>query len=299
MDTGAELRGGQHQVLLLLNTLQAAGHSSVLMARMGSPLFFAAAEQGFQVQSADVKYLWLHSKHADIVHAHDARAHTIAAIAARGKFVVSRRVAFPVKRSLMSTWKYQRPSRFLAVSQFVAGELEAAGIRREKIDVVYDAVNTGNAVQADLWEASHPVVALASDDPMKGKDLVKAAAARAQLEVVFSDDLTRDLGRASLFVYITRSEGLGSAVLLALRMGVPVIASRVGGVAEILADGISGLFVENDERVIAAAMRRVLDEPGLAQTLIAAGKERILDCFTPQHLLRGTIDSYQKALDLG
>lgn len=293
------MRGGQHQVLLLLNTLQAAGHSSVLLARTGSPLFLAAAEQGFQVRSADVKRLWLHSKSADIVHAHDARAHTIAAIAARGKFVVSRRVAFPVKRSLVSTWKYQRPSRFLAVSQFVAGELETAGIRREKIDIVYDAVNTEDAGHADFWDASHPVVALASDDPMKGKDLVKGAASRAQLEVVFSDNLIRDLRRASLFVYITRSEGLGSAVLLALQMGVPVIASRVGGISEILVDGISGLFVENQERAITAAMHRVLNEPGLAQNLIAAGKERIRNCFTPQHLLRGTIGSYQKALALG
>lgn len=293
------MRGGQHQVLLLLNTLQTAGHSSVLLARAGSPLFLAAAARGFRVQNADVKHLWLHSRHADVVHAHDARAHTIAAIAARGKFVVSRRVAFPVKRSLVSTWKYQRPSRFLAVSQFVAGELEAAGIRREKIDVVYDAVNTEDAGQTNPWDPSHPAVALASDDPMKGKDLVKAAAARAQLDVVFSDNLTRDFRRASLFVYITRSEGLGSAVLLALQMGVPVIASSVGGVLEILADGISGLFVENQEQVIAAAMRRVLNEPGLAQHLIAAGKERIRNCFTPQHLLRGTLDSYRKALGLG
>jgi glycosyltransferase involved in cell wall biosynthesis len=293
------MRGGQHQVLLLLNTLKVAGHSSVLLARSGSPLYLAAAAQGFQVQPADVKHLWLHSKNADIVHAHDARAHTIAAIAARGKFVVSRRVAFPVKRSVVSTWKYQRPSRFLAVSQFVAVELESAGIRREKIDIVYDAVNTEDAERANRWDASHPAVALASDDPMKGKDLIKAAAARAQLNVVFSDNLTRDLRRASMFVYITRSEGLGSAVLLAMQMAVPVIASRVGGIVEILADGISGLFVENQEHAIAAAMLRVLNERGLAQHLIAAGKEQIRNCFTPQHLLRGTVGSYQKALGLG
>jgi len=293
------MRGGQHQVLLLLSTLREAGHLSILLARPASPLFLTAMAQGFEVQPGDVTHLWLHSKRADIVHAHDARAHTIAAMAARGKFVVSRRVAFPVKRSLVSTWKYQRPTRFLAVSQFVAGELAAAGIRPEKIDVVYDAVNVRADEHAGPWNASYPAVALASDDPMKGKDLVQAAAARAKIKVIFSGDLVRDFRCASLFVYITRSEGLGSAALLAMQMGVPVIASRVGGMVELFAHESSGLFVENQEDAIATAMRRVLNEPGLAQQLIAAGKKRIENSFTPQHLLRGTIASYEKALGIG
>jgi glycosyltransferase involved in cell wall biosynthesis len=294
IDTGGEMRGGQYQVLLLLSGLKSAGHESTLMARNNGPLSKVAAAAGFAVLAADTKELWRCAKEATIVHAHDARAHTMAAIASRRKFVVSRRVAFPVRRSVASLWKYQRAARFLAVSQFVAKELQAAGIRKEKIDVVYDGVEmmTPDAE----WNPQNPVVALASNDLQKGRDLVDEAAREAGVRVLFSDDLMRDLPHGSLFVYITRSEGLGSAVLLAMSTGVPVVASCVGGLVEVFADGVSGIFVHNDSQEISRAIRQVLDNPALAHNLIQQGKARIAECFTKEHLTRGTIAAYERAL---
>lgn len=294
IDTGGEMRGGQYQVTLLLNGLRSAGHEPILMAREDGPLWSAAMVGGFAVHPAESKELWRRSKEAAIVHAHDARAHTMAAIASRRKFVVSRRVAFPMRRSVASLWKYQRAARFLAVSHFVANELQAAGIRNEKIDVVYDGVEP--LAEAAEWSADNPVVALASADPQKGRDLVEQAAAESGIQVLFSDDLARDLQRASLFVYITRSEGLGSAALLAMSMGVPVIGSCVGGLIEVFADGVSGIFVRNDAREIASAMRRVLRDPALARSLVEHGKARIAECFTKEHLVRSTVASYERAL---
>lgn len=294
IDTGAEMRGGQRQVLLLLEVLREAGHDSMLLARHESPLWEAASAAGFPIFPAEAKDVWRQSRQAKLVHAHDARAHTIAAIASRRKFVVSRRVAFPVRRSVASLWKYQRAARFLAVSHCVAGELEAAGIRKEKIDVVYDGVEI--IPSAGEWSANYPAVALASVDPEKGRDLVERAAEIAGVPVMFSNDLVNDLRHASMFVYITRSEGLGSAALLAMSMGVPVIASCVGGLTEVFADGISGIFVKNDAPEIARAMRRILDEPGLAHGLMEQGKTRIGECFTKAHLLAGTLASYGRVL---
>lgn len=294
IDTGREMRGGQHQVLLLLKGLRNAGHNSTLMAYSKGPLWNAAADAGFPVLSAETRELWRCAKEATIVHAHDARAHTMAAIASRRKFVVSRRVAFPVRRSVASLWKYQRAARFLAVSHFVAQELQAAGIRKEKIDVVYDGVEM--MTHATDWNPKNPVVTLASDDPEKGRNLVEQAARNAGARVLFSNELSKDLRQASLFVYITRSEGLGSAALLAMSTGVPVIASCVGGLVEVFADGVSGIFVRNDAEEIAEAIRRVLDNPDLAHSLIEHGKERIAECFTQEHLTRGTIAAYEGAL---
>ena len=294
IDTGEELRGGQRQVLLLLDALSEAGHESVLLAPKGGPLEGLARMAGIPVSAATAKELWRLSGQAALVHAHDARAHTIAAIASRRKFVVSRRVAFPIHRSLASSWKYQRASRFLAVSQFVARELMAAGVREEKIDVVYDGVEVNGPMAS--WSAQFPAVALASQDPQKGRDLVEKAAELAQIPVVFSENLPADLRRASMFVYITRSEGLGSAVLLAMSMGVPVIASAVGGLTEVFEDGVSGIFVRNDPREIASAMRKVVNEPELAHGLIEHGTARITEKFTKQHLVRATLASYERAL---
>ncbi|MGI8960345.1 MAG: glycosyltransferase family 4 protein [Bryobacteraceae bacterium] len=288
------MRGGQRQVLLLLKALRDAGHQSTLLAREKSPLWSSAVAQGFPVYAAGMRHVWQHSSDTDVVHAHDARAHTIAALASRRTFVVSRRVVFPVRQTVSSTWKYHRASRFLAVSRFVARELEAAGIRKEKIDVVYDGVEPAEAIED--WRAEYPAVALASRDPQKGRDLVEKAAEMANVEVMFSEDLARDLRRASMFVYVTRSEGLGSAALLAMTMGVPVIGSCVGGLTEILANGTAGILVKNDAREIAVAMRSILDDPAFSRLLIEKASARINQCFTLGNLVRGTLLSYARAL---
>lgn len=288
------MRGGQRQVLLLMAGLAEAGHECILLAGARSPLSQAAVSAGHAVRVAASKELWQSSKQAHIVHAHDARAHTIAAIASRRVFVVSRRVAFPVRRSVASIWKYHRAARFLAVSQFVASQLEEAGIRQEKIDVVYDGVEA--VAPAERWSSTSPALALASKDPQKGRDLVEQAARIARVPVVFSENLADGLSRASMFVYITRSEGLGSAALLAMTMGVPVIASNIGGLKEIFADGASGLLVGNEPEEIARAMQRLLYEPDLAPALIDRAKARIAGRFTKHHLLRATLDSYERAL---
>ncbi|MGI9073223.1 MAG: glycosyltransferase family 4 protein [Bryobacteraceae bacterium] len=294
IDTGREMRGGQHQVLLLLKALREAGHQSRLLAREKGPLWSAAEVHGFPVYAAGIAEIWRHSRDADVVHAHDGRAHTIAAIASRCKFVVSRRVAFPVRRAVISKWKYQRAARFLAVSQFVARELEAAGIHKEKIDLVYDGVELLEAIQE--WRAEYPAVALTSRDPQKGRDLVEQAAEVAGVRIVFSEDLARDLRRASMFVYITRSEGLGSAALLAMNRGVPVIASCVDGLTEVLTNGVSGILVTNDAREIAHAMRSILEDAAFSHRLIDQARARIAECFTVEHLVRGTLLSYARAL---
>lgn len=294
MDTGREMRGGQRQVLLLLNGLRNAGEECVLLARAGSPLFKSASEAGFVVYPATLKKLWTHSKQAALVHAHDARSHTYAALISRAPFVVSRRVAFPLKQSMVSRWKYRQASRFLAVSWFVAAQLEDASIASNKIDVVYDGVDPGG--KPGEWRPDYPVVALDSDDPAKGRDLVEEAARFAGMPVHFSNDLNRDLERASMFVYTTRAEGFGSAALLAMAMGIPVIGSNVGGLSEALDFGEAGLLTENDPQEIAAAMRRLREDSTLAQTFIERGKSRVAEHFTAERMVERTIESYRRAL---
>ena len=269
VDTGRELRGGQRQVLLLLEGLRAAGEDCLLLARPGSPLFQTASAAGLPVYPASLLALRQHSKVSDIVHAHDARAHTLAALGARSRFVVSRRVAFPVKRSLLSQWKYRQAARFLAVSQFVGAELERGGIPKSKIDIVYDGVQRDFTPAS--WNPGNPAVALASFDPGKGRDLVTEAARLAGCSVIYSNDLPKDLIHASMFLYMTRAEGLGSAALLAMSMGVPV-------------------------NEIAAAIGRVREDFILGQTLIERGKKRVGELFTAQGMVEGTRASYRRAL---
>ena len=294
IDTGPYMRGGQIQVMLTLNGLQRSGHECVLLARQGAPLWRAARDAAIPAFPASLSQLWKQSAAFDVIHVHDAHAHTMAALVSRRPFVVSRRVAFPLKRSLGSNWKYGQARRFIAVSHFVAQALQSAGIPAKRIDVVYDAVEVDQ--QAPPWDAGRPAVVLASRDPQKGRALAESAARLAGVPLVLSTDLKHDLLNASMFVYITQSEGLGSAALLAMALGVPVIASRVDGLAEVFEHQRSGIYVANDAQEIASAMRIVRENRALAETLMVGGRQRVSKMFTTERLIQDTLKSYERAL---
>src|SRR5436190_1003479 len=95
LDSGRAMGGGQWQVLRLIEGLAARGVESTLLARDGFPLFVAARDRGWKVEALGFMNALLFRRH-DLVHAHDARGHTMAAIAGGPPLVVSRRVAFPV-----------------------------------------------------------------------------------------------------------------------------------------------------------------------------------------------------------
>jgi hypothetical protein len=294
VDTGAEMRGGQYQVLLLLEALRNADHDVKLLARTGAPLSQEAAHYGISTAPCSFASVLTESAKTGILHAHDAHGHTLAAIGSRVRFVVSRRVAFPIGRGLASRWKYSRPARYIAVSECVARELETAGITRDRIDVVHDAVAPA---EEGMWDPTAAAVALASADAGKGRVWIERASQISGIPVHFSSQLPVDLRRASMFVYMTRNEGLGSAALLAMAMGIPVIASKVGGLAEVFVHARSGLYVSNDPEEAAQAMQQLRNSSALASAIISNAKQRVRESFTVERMLAGTIASYKRALD--
>ncbi len=285
------MRGGQRQALMLLEELRRAGNSCQLLARPDGPLWQAASGP------AGLRSVHKFSEEADLVHAHDARAHTLCSIAAQKPLVVSRRVAFPPGSGLLSRWKYRRADCFLAVSDFVSRELRRAGVPADKIEVVHDGVDLVE-LRDEPRRRAPLAVALASRDPQKGRDLAEKAAELAQMTLVFSDDLVRDLRNATQFVYLTRSEGLGSAALLAMSFGLPVIASRIGGLPEVVIDQETGLLVDNDPAEVARAMRRLADDAPFAAQLGRNGRKRVEQFFTRRQMVERTLRAYEKVLEL-
>jgi glycosyltransferase involved in cell wall biosynthesis len=78
------------------------------------------------------------------------------------------------------------------------------------------------------------------------------------------------------FVLSSRWEGLPRVVVEAMAVGVPVVATDVGGIDEAVTDGISGLLAPaGDAEALAHAVLRVFDEPGLAHRLRGAAAERV------------------------
>lgn len=291
LDSGREMRGGQQQVLYLLRGLRDRGHAVRLLARRGGPLLDQAMAEAFDSRELSATALLLNRSWADVVHAHDARAHAAAAWLAGGTLVVSRRVAFPVRTGILSRLKYSRPSQFIAISATVAQMLRQAGIKSDRISVVYDGV----PLDAPMAHGGKGlVVAPATADPMKGSDLAREAAREGGFELRFSTDLPRDLASADVLLYVTRSEGLGSAALLAMARGVPVVASRTGGLVEVIEDGVSGFLVNNDSRSIAAAVRSLLNDRGLRAAVGVAARLRVERRFSIDTMVSGTLRVYER-----
>ena len=296
LDAGTEMRGGQWQALRLALGLEAQGVETTLLARAGAPLFETAARAGCHVAPLTFARVAAEARKHDLVHVHDSHSHTLAALAGGAPLVVSRRVVFGREAeglaAAVSKWKYGRAAHYIAVSEFVKATLGERGVPAEKISVVYDGVPLVEAAR----EPGSCVLAPASGDPQKGASLAAEAARLAGVELVFSNALERDLARASLFVYITHSEGLGSAVLLAMSAGVPVIASAIGGLPEIVRHGENGLLVVNTPEAIAEAIRKVLGDAGLARSLGGAGRRSVMERFTVEHMVRSTIEVYRRVI---
>lgn len=285
LDSGREMRGGQWQALRLHRGLLAGGHESLLLARAESPLLAAARQERLPCGVLRPSRVATLSRGFDAVHAHDARSHTVGAFFARAPLVVSRRVAFPVRDSALSRWKYGRADLFLAVSRHVAAQLSDAGVDDKRIALVYDGVPVPK-------EAAHgnAILAPRTADPRKGMALAREAARLAAVEIEMSGNLEADLPRARALVYLTHSEGLGSGILLGMAYGVTVIASRVGGIPELVDDGVNGILVPNEPEAVAAAFRRI--DPALGRAARATVRER----YTEDRMVEATLAGYKQVL---
>jgi hypothetical protein len=287
LDSGREMRGGQWQALRLIEGLAAEGVESTLLARPGAPLFEAARQRGWRAEPLRFPRLMLLARSHDLVHAHDARSHTLAALGLANPLVVSRRVAFEIHGRA----KYARARHYVAVSEFVKSVLVRGGVPAGKISVVYDGVPVLEQAQGQM------VLAPANqDDPRKGAPLAIEAARLAGVELQLSAALERDLRQAAIFVYITDSEGLGSGALLAMSAGVPVVASKVGGLPEIIEHRRTGLLVENQPAAIAAAIGELRSDPDFARTLGMAARRRVMEEFTVSRMVRRTMEIYRQVL---
>jgi hypothetical protein len=293
LDGGREMRGGQWQVVYLIEELRRREYSVELLCPEQSPLFVECRTRGISAEGLSLRALRNASSRFDLVHAHDSRSHTLAAVASRRPFVVSRRVAFPVKRNPLSRWKYSRAGHYLAISGFVRQTLVDARVPEAKISVVTDATPLApNTARPEHFR----LLAIDFDDPRKGTNLAREAAQLAGLTLALTRNLETDMPDASAFLYLTHSEGLGSAILMAMAHGVPVIASRVGGIPEIVIDGETGLLVENHPAEVAAAITRVQGDPLFAARLGRNARRTIEAGFTPRHMADKTIRVYEQVL---
>jgi glycosyltransferase involved in cell wall biosynthesis len=111
------------------------------------------------------------------------------------------------------------------------------------------------------------------------------------------DDVARILGCCDVAVLPSKAEGLPNAILEYLAAGLPTVASRVGGNAEIVQDGKTGLLVPaGDSTALAEALLQLLRDPELGATLARDGRDYVASEFGFQRMIEKTDQLYSELL---
>ncbi len=139
---------------------------------------------------------------------------------------------------------------------------------------------------ADLVAAAHDLpLVVAGDGPLR--DLVPDA-----LGFVGHDELERLYDEAAVVVLPSYREGLPLAVLEAMAHGRPVVATRVGGIPDLVEDGATGFLVEpGDVDGLRAALLRLLADPELRRRLGNEARRRVRRC-SWETVAAETLDAY-------
>jgi glycosyltransferase involved in cell wall biosynthesis len=103
----------------------------------------------------------------------------------------------------------------------------------------------------------------------------------------YRDDVKELMQRMTLFVLPSLTEAFPVALLEAMALGVPTVATEVAGVPEIITDGETGVLVPpGDVGALSRAMDRVLSDSDLAGSLGERGRESVTSRFTKEKMLR-------------
>ena len=115
----------------------------------------------------------------------------------------------------------------------------------------------------------------------------------------FREDVLSLMKTADLFVMSSVTEGLGSAVLDAMAMGLAVVGTEAGGIPEAVVPYETGLLVDpGNSKALAAAIVKLLKNPELRKKYGEAGRKRVDEHFGVDRLVEGTLEVYRRVAKL-
>ena len=328
-------RGGERQTELLIRAL--AKHFKIkqlLACREDSPLRTRLADvEDLSFVTANNQLSGHYAApHADIVHAHEAKAvhwAYIHKLLRNTPYILTRRVDTVVKDKWLNKKTYSNASALVGISTLIANQ-----IRDKRWGEVNQIPSTLAHLETDHKEGeafrnAFPGKTIighvgALVDKHKGqKVLIEAASllekSHPDLHIVFFGDgadkeelesLSKDIKNITwmgfkpkigdylpyfdLFAFPSRNEGLGSTLLDVMDAGVPIIASNVGGIPDIVIDNETGILIEaNDSSALKDAIIKLSSDKELQTRLIEGAKKQI-ENYTPQKMAERYFSIYKK-----
>jgi len=144
---------------------------------------------------------------------------------------------------------------------------------------------------------------IAGDGPLKESLQALAHACGLENDVLFlghRDDGPEVLELMDLFVLPSLHEGIPMVLLEALALERPVVATRVGGIPEVVEDGISGMLVQaSNDQQLADTCITVMDDGHLARRLGVAGRNRIEERFSARVMAEKMAELYRALTKAG
>ncbi len=293
-------RGGERQTLNLIEGLAELGIEQSLVCRDGSELQRRISPSKCAASVVAHPLLGhISPPPADVIHVHEARGAYWAAIehAVRDTpYIITRRIPNPISKSYITRCVYQHAARLLGVSQDVSNRLSrqtglpastilssttALAMQPDKVRQIKRDLGGGPIIghvgalhdrhkgQSVLIQAFQRLV---RDYPEARLLLVGEGPDRARFEVLAKGDsrirfagLQQEVGSwiaaMDVFCFPSREEGLGSSVLDAMALRIPVVASCVGGLPELIGDQERGSTVgDHDPGNWEKAIRRALTD---------------------------------------
>ena len=112
-----------------------------------------------------------------------------------------------------------------------------------------------------------------------------------------SNELRSLLDSCGFLIHPTKEENFGLVIIEAMARGVPVVASKVGGIPDLIDDGVTGrLFDPNIEHDMRAKIEAVYLEPELSKTMAGKAQQVALEQFTSEAVARRHIEIYHEIL---
>ena len=341
MSTPSTWRGGEQQLAYLLEELPALGIEPALFCPQDSPLvaftrardipcFTFRRRGGNLIRWGRMLGRTSYRFGADVLHAHDSKAHSLAVIAqglphVRTPVVVSRRVDFVPNKTVFSRWKYNHHAvrAYLCISQAIAQIMRTAIRQPDKVHVVPSGIDLNRPFPPAHGRLRHEL-GLNADN--KSRPLIGNVAALAphkdhitfvntarvlvhemgidahfvliggdggeekrvrqyiqkyQLQdrfhlLGFRQDVSALLADFDLFLFTSKTEGLGTAVLDAFKCRIPVVATNAGGIPESVIHEKTGLIAGvGDARGLAEQVQRLLTHAEWSEKVVQGALEHL------------------------
>lgn len=355
ISTSTSWRGGEQQIAWLMEELRTENINQFLFCPTDSVMSNYAKREKFKFfefsktfayspfTAWKLKKICLENK-ISLIHVHDSRALTLAALTAtlfknKIRIIISRRVDFPLRKKRFTLWKYNHPAvvRIICVSRKIKEIIGPVIQDNTKLEVVYDGIDlkrftsspqdilrkeynipsnkilignvaaiaphkdyftfvkTAKVLVDNDYPAHFFIIGGDGGEKKKLEKFIKNEGLENHISLTgFRKDITSILPELDIFLFTSKTEGLGTSVLDALICNIPIVATNAGGIPEYLEHKKNALLaVPEDAEQLAKNILTLHYNPKLRKQLSAVGLQTVA-CFSKREMAINTLSIYSE-----